>query len=730
MKSGSSSIMVASLPSSEASSAGTLTSPLSKRARIIQSDSSETLPPLSPVVSNRKRAFRSDLTQDTPFPFSPTSSGLRINYPPSSPLSPTESRKPVGDRGELESPTLSRMRTKGASLALDEKLGLNSDDDESPTMSQVSQSLLFHLDLDSPTSRRPLQQGGGDSDALSPLPQGEAGKKAAPATTPQLCSSLSQVSADEASGTGVTPAHRGSSSLNDLPATSKIEHSKKMLVARKQKSTIPQLHVSPLNPRVDGDIEHALKLQLQQAQPYFASCFGARETDFVKVTEICGLPQFANRALFRYVTRQCPDQSASPTAGSRVTGKRIRPADRGTWPSFAHFSDVWTRLRRTSADVHAMLFNILVDDATAPRASLSRDDIRPLVTDVLDHHPELEFLEGEGLFSQRYTETVVERIFYVTNRSWDGKITLPQFRKADVVGMLRGVEDGIDVGVDSPGVFSYKHFYVLYCSFFELDSNRDQLLDARDLLCYFTGTLSRRIISRIMMGKGKPFEYKSSRRESARAAKARQEKRLSKGPLRYDLNVRLSDCRMTFKDFIWFLLSEIDKTTPAALEYWFRCLDLDGDGVLTAYELEYFYDEQVCRMEEEMAGDLIMLDDLVCQLSDMVRPEREGMFTLKDLRKVPPTQIPVFIDAFTNLTRFLEHESRTSFLQRQLAQISARALPASSFDDVIRMRIDFLASMPNPWIEFADMEYAALLKDQQEQENGASNAGNESDHPM
>ncbi|KAJ2330567.1 Serine/threonine-protein phosphatase 2A regulatory subunit B'' subunit alpha, partial [Coemansia sp. RSA 2673] len=254
----------------------------------------------------------------------------------------------------------------------------------------------------------------------------------------------------------------------------------------------------------------------------------------------------------------------------------------------------------------------------------------------------LEFLEGQGQFAQSYTETVVERIFYCANRSWDGKLTLSQFRKADIAGILRTIENGIDVDVECPGVFSYKHFYVLFCSFFELDSNRDRLLDARDLLRYFSGTLSRRTISRIMMGKGKPSEHSIARAANGddSRSKAKVDKRKAKLSSRYDLNVRLSDSRMTYCDFIWFLLSEIDKTSPTAVEYWFRCLDLDGDGVLT----------------------------------------------------------------------------------RQLAQLSMRSLPNASFKDVIQMRIDFLASLPNPWVEFADCEYAALLKDHEEQEGQTESA--------
>ncbi|KAJ2376333.1 Serine/threonine-protein phosphatase 2A regulatory subunit B'' subunit alpha [Coemansia sp. RSA 2611] len=507
---------------------------------------------------------------------------------------------------------------------------------------------------------------------------------------------------------------RPSGSIRDTPITLKLEQRRRKL-ASAAPASVPQIFVSPLRPRMDQGIERIISGQLEQARRHFDSSFGAREADFTKVTEECGLPRFANRALFRYVTR---DASGSSLSGSTIIGKRSRLTDREVWPSFGHFCSVWARLRRSSADIHALLFIILTDDASQSRPYLTRADIRPLVTDVVDNHFELEFLEGQGQFAQSYTETVIERIFYNANHSWDGKMTLSQFRKADIAGVLREIEGGIDVDVESPGIFSYKHFYVLFCSFFELDSNRDRLLDARDLLRYFSGTLSRRSISRIMMGKGKPSEHVAGHSTATAddpRAKAKADKRKAKAGSRYDQNVRLSDCRMTYCDFIWFLLSEIDKTSPTAIEYWFRCLDLDGDGVLTVYELEYFYDEQYSRMEEEMSGDVIMLDDLMCQLNDLIRPEKNGLFTLKDLRRAPAKLLPIFFDAFMNLTRFLEHDSRTSFLQRQLAQLSMRAMPATSFKDVIQLRMDFLASLPNPWIEFADCEYAALLNDHEEQ---------------
>lgn len=57
------------------------------------------------------------------------------------------------------------------------------------------------------------------------------------------------------------------------------------------------------------------------------------------------------------------------------------------------------------------------------------------------------------------------------------------------------------------------------------------------------------------------------------------------------------DEKMSYTEFVWFLLSEEDKLHPTAIEYWFRCMDIDGDGLLSMYELEYFYEEQMHRME-------------------------------------------------------------------------------------------------------------------------------------
>ena len=45
--------------------------------------------------------------------------------------------------------------------------------------------------------------------------------------------------------------------------------------------------------------------------------------------------------------------------------------------------------------------------------------------------------------------------------------------------------------------------------------------------------------------------------------------------------------RLSYEDFVYFILSEEDKTTDASLKYWHRCVDLDDDGIITQQDMWY-----------------------------------------------------------------------------------------------------------------------------------------------
>lgn len=50
------------------------------------------------------------------------------------------------------------------------------------------------------------------------------------------------------------------------------------------------------------------------------------------------------------------------------------------------------------------------------------------------------------------------------------------------------------------------------------------------------------------------------------------------------------------------------------MEYWFRCMDLDGDGVISMYEMQLFYEDQLRKMEE-LGMETLSFEDCLCQVS-------------------------------------------------------------------------------------------------------------------
>lgn len=223
---------------------------------------------------------------------------------------------------------------------------------------------------------------------------------------------------------------------------------------------------------------------------------------------------------------------------------------------------------------------------------LVQEDFVPLLQDVVNTHPGLSFLKEAPEFHSRYITTVIQRIFYTVNRSWSGRITCTELRRSNFLQNVALLEVEPDIN-QLTEFFSYEHFYVIYCKFWELDTDHDLQVDAQDLGRHSDHAISSRMIDRIFSGA------------------VTRDRKVQK------------DGKISYADFVWFLLSEEDKKTPTSIEYWFRCMDLDGDGVLSLYELEYFYKEQMQRLDAR-AIEPLPLEDCVCQMLDLVQPRIPG----------------------------------------------------------------------------------------------------------
>ncbi|NXO50488.1 P2R3A phosphatase, partial [Aramus guarauna] len=319
------------------------------------------------------------------------------------------------------------------------------------------------------------------------------------------------------------------------------------------------------------------------------------------------------------------------------------------------FVSMWRKLLRNCHD-DASRFTYLLAKPSCDY--LEQEDFIPLLQDVVETHPGLTFLKDAPEFHSRYITTVIQRIFYTVNRSWSGKITLPELRKSNFLQTLALLEEEDDIN-QITDYFSYEHFYVIYCKFWELDTDHDLYISQKDLARYSDQALSNRIIERIFSG-----------------AVVRGNEVQKEG-------------RMSYADFVWLLISEEDKRSATSIEYWFRCMDLDGDGVLSMYELEYFYEEQ-CERMEVMGIEPLPFHDLLCQMLDLVKPEREGRVTLRDLKRCRMAH--VFYNTFFNLEKYLDNEQRDPF--------------------AVQKDVENDGPEPSDWDRYAAEEYEILVAEE------------------
>ncbi|KAL2917066.1 hypothetical protein HK105_203498 [Polyrhizophydium stewartii] len=406
------------------------------------------------------------------------------------------------------------------------------------------------------------------------------------------------------------------------------------------------------------------------------------ERDFCQVTLACGIPRYLNAVFFRRASR-----------GAAAV-------------DYARFASFWTEITAAFHSLEAVAFGILKE----PDCSfVTPKDVEVAVQDVTLHHPGLEFLSSLPVFQNRYVETVVTRLFYAKNKNWNKQMTFAEFKKSDFVARIQNLEHIEDINW-THDFFSYQHFYVIYCKFWELDRDHDMLIDLQALRRYDHFSLSERILRRVIGGFGKLPSHSRPRPkpasagapsasasasgpESALAASASSPSssmssspRLTSSPpavappsqsMSHSSSAaaaaqaasssaphqpltlpprHTTPTVMSYEDFIYFILSVEEKRTIHAIEYWFRCLDLDGDGFISLYEIGYFFEEQYERMLGNRMTDLWRFEDFVCSLLDLIRPEHKTKISLSDLKH--SASAPLFFDMLFDLHKYENHIRR------------------------------------------------------------------------
>lgn len=324
------------------------------------------------------------------------------------------------------------------------------------------------------------------------------------------------------------------------------------------------------------------------------------------------------------------------------------------------FRDHYMREFRTRSRESRMFYAILPPDAR--RNYLIPSDFRPILRSLLARHKGLAFLHATPEFQLRYSETVVERIFFSCSRTHNGRLTLEDIKRCRLLDTFMMVDEEEDINRERK-YFSYEHFYVLYCRFWELDTDHDLQIDREDLMRYGGHSLTYRIVDRIFGGYARRLDNADN------------------------------PGYMSYTDFIWFCLSEEDKNSDTAIDYWYRCIDMDGDGVITMYDMEFFYKEQLHRMES-FGHEPVQIRDILCQLLDMVKPNACPPHVKKSDLKASRLA-GNFFNVLFNLNKFFALETR----------------------DPLQIRQEHATPELTDWDRFAALEYLRLSAEEEGEED-------------
>lgn len=186
-------------------------------------------------------------------------------------------------------------------------------------------------------------------------------------------------------------------------------------------------------------------------------------------------------------------------------------------------------------------------------------------------------------------------------------------------------------------------------------------------------------------------------------------------------DVKYTDRRsdiFTYPEFIWFCLSEEDKSQQAAIEYWFRILDTDQDGLLSLYELEMFWEGQLQQLEAHGQAKCEFCHVInVC--FDILKVPTPTV-SLQYLKQRPATAAR-FFDYFINWHKMVEREnSNGNRLHREVDEAQLSHLQTLNSMPSLGLSLARVSIIPcdnkTPWSRWADGMYdrAANLEEAQQ----------------
>jgi serine/threonine-protein phosphatase 2A regulatory subunit B'' len=173
-------------------------------------------------------------------------------------------------------------------------------------------------------------------------------------------------------------------------------------------------------------------------------------------------------------------------------------------------------------------------------------------------------------------------------------------------------------------------------------------IEPADFYQYSGSSITRGVITRILAGAGHPI---SSRALSSKTPDA-------------------PSLKFSYLDFTHFILANEHKTHASSIEYWFRVLDTDGDGVISMHELYPFWAEQNERMIAWRVGDPWSFEDFICVTIDLLKPVDECRISVGDMKRAGENA-GYFLDMLIDIGKYEAALRRVDPMWREMDEVWA-----------------------------------------------------------
>ncbi|XP_060806537.1 serine/threonine-protein phosphatase 2A regulatory subunit B'' subunit gamma-like [Amyelois transitella] len=226
---------------------------------------------------------------------------------------------------------------------------------------------------------------------------------------------------------------------------------------------------------------------------------------------------------------------------------------------------------------------------------LTEHDLESYIAELV---PSLAALDGlDSSFSSFYVCTAARKFLFFLDPLRVGRVRIRDVLSCSFLDdLLELREEDLPMELQEQNWFSAASALRVYGQYLNLDRDHNGMLSINELAGYGSGTLTRAFLQRVFQ---QCLTY---------------------------------DGEMDYKTYLDLVLALENRRQPAALAYLFRVLDINSQGYLDAFTLNYFFKA----IQEQMVAhgaEPVNFEDVKDEIFDMIRPVHPARITLNDLIK-------------------------------------------------------------------------------------------------